>query len=71
MKTITAPYTKFPSVTVGLPGLSARGLRSGSMLGDDSTNVLALCLLSDLSRRVWGRQERSCLEGSLTVSTRL
>ena len=71
MNTITAAYTKFPSVTVGLPGLSARGLRSGSMLDADSTKFVALCLLSDLSRRVWGRQERSCLEGSLTVSTRL
>ena len=29
MKTTTAGYTKNPSVTVGLPGLSARGLRSG------------------------------------------
>ncbi len=56
---------------LGLPAPSARGLRSGSMLDGDSTRLVALCLLSDVSRRVWGRQERSCLEGSLTVSTRL
>jgi hypothetical protein len=32
---------------------------------------LASCLLSDLSRRVWDRQVRSCLEGSLWYSTRI
>ena len=32
---------------------------------------LASCLSSDLSCRVWGRQVRSCLEGSLIVSTRI
>ena len=52
-----------------LPGFSARGLRSGSMLGADSTRIVALCLLSDVSRRVWGRQERSYLDGSLTPTT--
>ena len=71
MATITAAYTDLPSVIVGVAGLSARGLRSGSMLDADSTRFVALFLLSDLSRRVWGRQERCGLEGSLIVSTRL
>ena len=71
---ILGTYTLTQSFRVsllGLPGLPARGLRSGSMLDADSTRFVALCLLSDVSRRVLGRQERSCLEGSLTVSTRL
>ena len=68
---ITPDTQNFRVSLLGLPVPSARGLRSGSMLGADSTRLVALCLLSELSRRVWGRQERSCGEGSLTVSTRL
>ena len=68
---ITPDTQNFRVSLLGLPGLSARGLRSGSMLDADSTKIVALRLLSDLSRRVWGRQGRSCLEGSLTVSTRM
>ena len=71
MNTITAGYTEFRVSLLGLPGLSARGLRSGPMLDSDSTRIVALCLLSDVSRRVWDRQERSCGDGSLTVATRL
>jgi len=32
---------------------------------------IGLCLLSDLSCRVWDRQVRSCLEGSLFNPTRI
>ena len=67
MKTIMAGYTK---------NLECHcwGCR-GSLLGGygpvpysvlTPLRILALCLLSDVSRRVWDRQERSCVEGSLT-----
>jgi len=48
--TATTVYTINPSVILGLPGLTACGLRSGLTLGDDSTKQVALSLLSDLSR---------------------
>ena len=47
------------------PAPSARGLRSGACTRRWLHSSLASCLLSELSRRVWDRQVRSCLEGSL------
>jgi hypothetical protein len=43
----------FPSVILMAAGPLSRGLRFGPAFGDDSTRVLAVCLLSDLSRRAW------------------
>ena len=47
------------------PGAPAGAYGPVPSLGADSTRSMAVCLLSDLSRRVKGRQECSWLEGSL------
>jgi len=66
-----ARHTRFPSVVVVVAGALGLGVAVRSCARRWLHKILALCLLSDVSRRVWGRQERSCLEGSLIFSTRL
>jgi hypothetical protein len=63
-------YTINPSVIVSPPALSLRvtaGIRRSAV----TVQIRGRGLLSDLSRRAWDRQVRSCLEGSLSNSTRI